>query len=177
MDANRKSHPLAIPTVEEGVPLGGTVLHGRHGDLKPENILWYQRPESPGRTAHFGILKITDFGGAHFHDSDVRPLTERVPKPTTYRSPEFDIDKTCSTMCDIWAMGCIFLEFSTWYHGGPKSVEKFSKRRLAPDSIKLRGRCSDTFFTILEQDGKGKRAQVKHAVKSVSIHSAPIKAQ
>ncbi|KAF2630599.1 kinase-like protein [Macroventuria anomochaeta] len=164
IDANGVRLPRAIHTIEEGVPFSGILLHGRHGDLKPENILWYPNSESSGPTAHFGILKITDFGGAHFNDKDERALTGRVPKPATYRSPEFDIDHTCSTLCDIWAMGCIFLEFSTWYHGGPKFIEKFTKRRSARD-ITLRGQWSDTFFITSKQDGKLK-ARVKDAVKN-----------
>lgn len=109
------------------------------------------------------FLKITDFGGAHFNDKDERALTGRVPKPTTYRSPEFDVDNIFSTLCDIWAMGCIFLESSTWYHGGPKYIKKFMSKRSARDDT-LRGHRSDTFFII---DGRSK-ARVKDAVNDVS---------
>ena len=63
-------------------------------------------------------------------------------------------------------MGCIFLKFSIWYHGVPKFIEKFTKRRPARD-ITLREQWSDRFFTTFKQDGKLK-ARVKDAVKNVS---------
>jgi serine/threonine protein kinase len=167
VDANRMRVQRNIPTIDEAATFRSKILYGRHGDLKPENILWYPDSAASDPTAKFGTLKITDFGGAHFNDKDEWSLSSPVPRLTTYRSPEVDIDGTCSTLCDIWAMGCIFLEFSTWYHGGPKCVEKFTKQRLARD-ITLRGQWSDTFFTLSKYDGKGK-AKVKDAVNRVSI--------
>lgn len=151
-------------------PRGNFILYGRHGDLKPENILWYPDYNTIG---HHGVLKITDFGAAHFSVNDERSLNDRktgkMPKLFTHRSPEFDIGETCSTLCDIWSLGCIFLEFVTWYFGGPKYVEAFAKQRATPDRH-LKWKSSDTFFTTFEGAGVC-RAEVKKEVVQVRASS------
>jgi serine/threonine protein kinase len=131
-------------------------FYGRHGDLKPENILWFPDPSG---NSH-GVLKITDFGIARFKTED--RWSGRPPNSLTYRSPEIDLDRKLSTACDVWALGCVYLEFITWYFGGQSYLEYFGRKRLAPDQ-----RCAtiptDTFFTIYEESGV-KKAKVKDAV-------------
>jgi serine/threonine protein kinase len=92
-------------------------LFGRHGDLKPQNILWFPDPSSRGGN---GILKISDFGIARFSTKDVWETrkTGRVPNSPTYRSPEYDLNGKLTTACDVWALGCVYLQFVTWYLGG-----------------------------------------------------------
>ncbi|CAO2649035.1 Nn.00g099840.m01.CDS01 [Neocucurbitaria sp. VM-36] len=135
-------------------------LFGRHGDLKPENIIWF--PDTQTRGGH-GILKITDFGIARFSTENMWDTwkTGRVPNSPSYRSPECDLDGKLTTACDVWALGCVYLQFITWYFGGYKHVERFGKRRLEHDDrYKMK---TDTFFTIYEQSGV-KRAKVKDSV-------------
>ena len=89
-------------------------FYGRHGDLKPENILWFPPSQTTGK---HGILKITDFGIARFSAVNLwdAQKTGRVPNSPSYRSPEYDLDGKLSTACDVWALGCVYLEFLTWY--------------------------------------------------------------
>ena len=139
-------------------------LFGRHGDIKPNNILWFP---NAGR----GVLKITDFGIAHFSTRDSVPAESRGPvaNSPSYRAPECDLPNwMLSPSADIWALGCVYLEFITWFFGGWKGVEDFARRRLAPDP-KLADIPSDIFFTIEEDKGPGApRAKVKDAVTKVS---------
>jgi serine/threonine protein kinase len=107
-------------------PKGSLTLKGRHGDIKPANILWY--PAQHG----LGILRLSDFGTAHFsstngissHESDT------IPSSRPYRSPESVLpDGEISGQCDVWALGCVFLEFVCWYAGGCELLKRFEGER------------------------------------------------
>lgn len=72
-----------------------------HRDLKPENILMTDD----------GVVKICDFGSAKILDSKLNTpyIVSRY-----YRAPELIL--ACSDYTDkidIWAIGCIFMEFMT----------------------------------------------------------------
>jgi serine/threonine protein kinase len=105
----------------------------RHGDLKPENILVFSGNGS------IGTLKIGDWGEAKSHDD----FTEMRPRETTarsgtrrYEAPEVETGiranylgqsmKRRSRLSDIWAMGCITLEFVIWLLYGLKGLKKFN---------------------------------------------------
>lgn len=101
----------------------------RHGDLKPENILWFANGAA---NPAIGVLKIADFGLASVHSkrsrSNISPLG--IGCSPTYRAPEFDMPRgLLSRSYDIWALGCIYLEFITWYFTGWDGVVKFSTLR------------------------------------------------
>lgn len=149
---------------ESGFEPSDLLLFGRHGDIKPRNILWF--PGS-GNCEH-GVLKITDFGIAHFKINDTGPTVE-PPNSRTYRSPECDLDpRRLSTLCDVWALGCVYLVFITWYFGGLHEVEKFAKKRRA-DGHFWHNAANDHFFNV-EQDEQGVfKAKVKNTVIRVSI--------
>jgi serine/threonine protein kinase len=158
-------------TCIEGVGASQSVknLFGRHGDLKPENIFWYPDPLNPG--SH-GILKITDFGVTRFNTENMWDTrkTGRLPNSPTYRSPENDLNGRLTTACDVWALGCVYLEFVTWFFGGYELIKRYGKRRLAPDP-RMANMLADTFFTIYEVAGQ-KTADVKPEVLKVSlVHS------
>lgn len=136
---------------------------GRHGDLKPENILWF-----PGNESDLGILKIADFGSARFskNDSWYNAKHGRVPNSPTYQSPEYQLDEKYSTLCDVWALGCIYLEFITWYFGGFVFVKQFGNARLEKDET-LGNMTGDTFFKIIGK-GQDRVAILKSSVRKVS---------
>ncbi|EUC34846.1 hypothetical protein COCCADRAFT_35545 [Bipolaris zeicola 26-R-13] len=139
-------------------------LFGRHGDIKPENILWYPCENSTGR---HGVLKIADFGVARFNtvNSWDAHKTGRIPDTDTYRSPEMNLNGNPTTACDVWALGCVFLQFVTWYCGGNKLVEWFGKRRLVKD-LQAANMKTDTFFILYVDQGQIK-AKVKPAVVEI----------
>ncbi|RFN43100.1 kinase-like protein [Fusarium flagelliforme] len=102
--------------------------YGRHGDIKPENILWFRN----GPNTNISVLEIADFGLTRFHNrrslSNISPVG--MGNSPTYRAPEFDMpDGLLSRSYDIWALGCVYLEFLTWYFMGWKGVMEFSTLR------------------------------------------------
>jgi len=123
-------------------------LYGRHGDVKAENILYFEEEN---------ILVIADFGLGRLHTkisrSNQDPKT--LERTATYRAPEFDTTQgKISRSCDIFSLGCMFLEFVTWYLAGWDSVyEEFPNYRLEKD---IHDFLSDTFFRIEGSPGNMK---------------------
>ncbi|KAK0648737.1 kinase-like domain-containing protein [Cercophora newfieldiana] len=132
-------------------------FHGVHGDIKPSNILWF--PDPQGR----GTLKITDFGTGEFNDTEstARP-SNSVPFTPPYRPPERALDSDdeidISWTYDVWMLGCLYLEFGTWYVGGYAMLDAFSQSRKRPGQIDRGG----APFFELRADGQ---AVVKPAVE------------
>lgn len=151
---------------------GGTIEHGpiqligRHGDVKPENILWYPNSQDPQSADEYGTLKITDFGIAKF--SKDYSSKGRMPNSPSYRSPEYELSRRHSPACDVWALGCVYLELTTWYCGGYETLKQSAEDRLEPDG-KLYDIPSDTFFTIYESPEQPgvKLAKLKTSVERV----------
>ncbi|KAI1076237.1 kinase-like domain-containing protein [Whalleya microplaca] len=138
---------------------------GRHGDIKPENILCFSNPEKTDLR-----LVISDFGLTRFHSahsvSNVPP--EKVGGlSVTYRPPEFDMKSSISQAYDMWSLGCLYLEFISWFlygnqgtHENEDTRDKFHKARLSDDLSYDPRSAQDKFFNIY--DGK---AVLKESVK------------
>ncbi|KAF1845546.1 kinase-like protein [Cucurbitaria berberidis CBS 394.84] len=138
-------------------------LFGRHGDIKPKNILWFR---DQGPNGGYGTLKITDFGIACFTNDNMGPRRSDgfVPNSPTFRSPECDFpDGKLSTLCDVWALGCVYVVFITWFVGGWEDVLAFSKKRLATGAPWYRIQ-TDSFFSIFTDGLGAPRAQVNVSV-------------
>lgn len=123
--------------------LNKTEASYRHGDLKPENILCFTGE------GQIGTLKIGDWGIAKFNEDS--QVTVMRPSGTTskhgtcrYEAPEVDIGvqrrfigqslKRRSRLNDIWAMGCITLEFIVWLLYGRDGLQLFDGR-MGSDSF------------------------------------------
>jgi serine/threonine protein kinase len=154
--------------------------HGRHGDLKPENILWFKdswNQSGQSLNSLLGILKISDFGSADFHGTHSLhvPLRHVHSYTPTYRAPECDLAKyepeegLVSPAYDIWCLGCVFLEFVTWYlqgWHGPKGVDGFSTRRKEESLIsELK---EDNYFHMAQDS---RTAVLKSSVTEVSYQA------
>jgi serine/threonine protein kinase len=143
-------------------------VHGRHGDLKPENILWFKSYDSTDQSS-FGVLKISDFGLTRFHGTRSKSRTESFAVSPTYRPPEYDVAMMVSQGFDIWSLGCVLLEFVTWYLLGGEGVENFSGERERDDVSEFR---QDVFFNVIRVRGDGGEMQLgaraKRSVANVS---------
>ncbi|KAE9579294.1 hypothetical protein CGMCC3_g4865 [Colletotrichum fructicola] len=158
-------------------------LYGRHGDIKPRNILWFADTSrsSPIYGRPRGTLKITDFGFADFSKNcevDRQSLVYGIVHTHTYRAPEVDfVEELLSPLTDIWSLGCVFLEFITWFFEGWKLIEEFSRKRLDSERTGMTGKCentaSDTFFFTRED--KMSKKLVPETKKAVSIHINELK--
>lgn len=106
----------------------------RHGNLKPANILRFHDGSEIGK------LKIGDWGEAKEHNL----VTELRTNETTaeygtrrYEAPEVETGvrlsylgqtlKRRSRLSDIWAMGCITLEFIVWLLYGLDELGRFNR--------------------------------------------------
>jgi serine/threonine protein kinase len=150
-------------------PRRSLTLSGRHGDIKPQNILWYH---DSAAAQDLGTLKLADFGSTRFRDITRMPEEKRksMAISRTYLSPECQMpDAKPSIQCDVWALGCVFLEFVCWYHAGHDGLQTFERRRNV-------GYASDSFFDIVRVS-KAERtpkfdAIVKETVLEVSTNIA-----
>ncbi|RKK16131.1 hypothetical protein BFJ65_g9702 [Fusarium oxysporum f. sp. cepae] len=119
--------------------------HFRHGDLKPENILWFKDPNDERK---IGTLKIGDWGLAKQHQDFTQIRTKQtttgfgtrryeppeeetiennnlvVPDPHTVHDK---IVRKRSRLYDVWAMGCIWLEFLIWIMYGRDALMRFNR--------------------------------------------------
>ena len=141
------------------------VLFGVHGDIKPPNILWF--PGVSGHPDDLGTLKITDFGTAEFTRDGTSSPSGGSP---FYRAPEVDIPgAVLGPAYDIWALGCVFLEFVTWYLQGWNGVECFGRKRSTLDNHRtLRNIKTPTFFTM-DKNTRPATPVVKREVTEVRI--------
>ncbi|KAK3684087.1 hypothetical protein B0T22DRAFT_383718 [Podospora appendiculata] len=137
------------------LPWGSDMLHGC---FHANYILWFQSSN---------ILVLAE-SGVETLKYPQGLTTERMSKKdlkssATYRAPEFDLQHgTVSRKCDIFSLGCTYLEFITWYLEGWDSVaEAFPNHRLEPD---IRGFKSDTFFRIQGAGTARKTATIKPQV-------------
>jgi hypothetical protein len=69
-------------------------------------------------------------------------------------------DGMVSRSFDIWSLGCVYLEFVTWFLGGPELGHEFTQLRKTGTHVSAK---YDRFFDILNG-----RAYVKPEVENVS---------
>lgn len=150
---------------------------GRHGDIKPHNILWFDYLDGPDR-AHKDHLVVSDFGLSIFHSSSVNTeltTANNVGRSPTYRPPEVDLgNEPIQQTYDIWSLGCLYLEFISWYLLGYEETKgndtnSFTKLRIKNDTSH-----EDKFFIISNErlEGASYMAVVKPEAKAVSINSS-----
>ncbi|KAK1829012.1 kinase-like domain-containing protein [Podospora conica] len=126
-------------------------LFGRHGDIKPENILWYN-------WGAWGQLVLSDFGLTELNHKLTCTNVEngKVLNTTTYAPPESILpDHRISRIIDVWALGCVYLEFATWLLRGGKGISEFQTRRITSylDDERI---SNDNFWTLkMDKDSNG----------------------
>ena len=80
-----------------------------------------------------------------------------------YRSPEAMLPGCeLSVQCDVWALGCVFLEFICWYSGGTTSLKSFEDQRVTDYDLSPSFCCRDNSA----YDGPA-RMKVKDSVTKV----------
>ncbi|KAI1639203.1 kinase-like domain-containing protein [Biscogniauxia mediterranea] len=146
-------------------------IFGRHGDIKPANILCFERDSEDNDDSLLGVLKLSDFGLTIFHGAQSKSVDS--PRNTactfTYRAPEYELTDWLSQSYDVWTLGCVLLEFVTWYILGYKGVETFIQSRVEDEDrhsyhpVDEIGR--DGFFMVYPQGRPwAKRVQEKESV-------------
>jgi serine/threonine protein kinase len=151
------------------------IVFGRHGDIKPTNLLWF--PDSVDSTG-MGTIKICDFGAGEFSTNVSSPsAASSISHSPPYRPPEFDQqDSMINNSYDVWTLGCLYLEFITWFMGGSELLLEFEAGRRQSS----RGWCrTNAFFESLRdpdstEDTQPEGARVKPAVLEVSQRSVSV---
>lgn len=131
-------------------------LFGRHGDIKAENILFYKASPDATDPLALGELVITDFGLSSLNHKNTctNIANGDILHTTAYAPPESVLPgQFISRAIDIWALGCVYLEFVTWLIGGRGFLVKFKTARLAPflgDTVN-----NDIFWEVQNVAGTG----------------------
>lgn len=124
--------------------LNNTGASYRHGDLKPENILVFKDETD------IGTLKIGDWGEAKYQGqrTEMRLSGSKSRIGTVrYEAPEIrtgiaeayegQSKDRKSRMIDIWALGCITLEFIVWLLHGLEGLERFNTEVSGPSFYQI----------------------------------------
>ncbi|KAI0490022.1 kinase-like domain-containing protein [Xylaria cf. heliscus] len=126
LNVERSSNPKPEPRMK-----GSGMFYGVHGDIKPSNLLWFPNCNEEGQTK--GTIKLADFGSGNFSTTmKIMRTSGSFGFTATYSPPECsftDDDVEMSAEYDVWSLGCLFLEFVTWYIGGWNAVVEFKKQR------------------------------------------------
>ncbi|KAG9230454.1 kinase-like domain-containing protein [Amylocarpus encephaloides] len=156
---------------ETGIVAEDETQYGYHGDIKPENILWFRDvPLEKGleKGDSLGILQITDFGLGRIHGRESRSciVSRHVRWTPTYAAPEAVLSRPISRAYDVWSLGCVYLEFMTWFLMGPKGLEDFTKARAYDKGVgQLAAYTDSAFYELLRpENGMAPYARVKPSV-------------
>ncbi|KAK1720201.1 kinase-like domain-containing protein [Colletotrichum acutatum] len=156
-----------VPVPNEPNSLLDNKHWGRHGDIKPENILWFKKYEESRRN----FLVISDFGLTRFNSVDSRSKVAHEALrgfSGSYRPPDVDLKRTISQRYDIWSLGCVFLEFVSWFLvGDDRTQNDFTDARIQEDGLHTGSRIlvEDKFFNFNpSKDDTPSTAEVKTSV-------------
>ncbi|KAF7558845.1 hypothetical protein G7046_g5318 [Stylonectria norvegica] len=117
---------------------------GIHGDIKPKNILCFRNWN--GHEDEFGMLQLADFGLTQYHHTVTVNQVSPLVRSHAYCPPEVELLWKTGQPLDIWALGCLFLEFSVWLVFGESGLKTFMKDRKS-ESLQ-RNLVSSTFYDI-----------------------------
>ncbi|RSL83735.1 hypothetical protein CDV31_016799, partial [Fusarium ambrosium] len=120
--------------------------YGRHGGVTPANIHWFAGDPTEDPSQIIGSLKFADFGLASFHSQHSGIDPSHVPDRfvVDYVSPAQFVEHQVSQTNDVWGLGCVLLEFLTWYSLGWGGLQ---------DSIH-RESWDRKYFRVLESQSK-----------------------
>ncbi|KAF3019283.1 hypothetical protein E8E14_007440 [Neopestalotiopsis sp. 37M] len=104
---------------------------GTHGDVKAEHILVFDPPESDTFLGNKHLV-VSDFGLTRFREES--QAYDPHGWSRTYRAPELDMQHGTSRKYDVWSLGCLFLEFTSWFLLGFDAT----RSRLTPESGSLK---------------------------------------
>ncbi|KAK8079698.1 Cyclin-dependent kinase-like 4 [Apiospora hydei] len=140
--------------------------YGRHGDIKAQNILWFKTYGD--KRNH---MVISNLGLTRYHSRETRSQVRYADIDGLTRQhcpPELDLGRNISQRYDIWSLGCLYLEFCTWYLQGTQGLSDF-ERRLESETwtVPITNFQSQTYFDISEGPGGYREAAVKPVVTEV----------
>lgn len=102
-------------------------------------------------------MVISDFGLSRFHTKhsvSKDPYDSLLGLSPTYRAPECDLRLNINQKYDIWALGCVFLEFLSWFVLD-ETIEDFVDARIKDESGLVE---EDKFFIVANKEARVKRS-------------------
>ncbi|KAF6839179.1 serine/threonine protein kinase [Colletotrichum plurivorum] len=155
-----------IPDLGDLNSILGQKDYGRHGDIKPENILWFEKHDG-----NDNYLVIADFGLTSFNTAHSRSKVANdavTGCSGTHRPPEMDLKSEISPRYDIWSLGCVYLEFVSWFLlGYAETHHTFTGHRLNEERQQGKRAPEDTFYIVYQRHTGTERvpdAKVKDSV-------------
>lgn len=146
------------------------------GDVSPHNIFWYRdwigkNGSSPvasgGPDEALGVLQLAAFELRNVYSRD--GVLETIGPSSNYTAPETEARLWHTPQSDVWALGCLFLDFATWLVTGPNGYEAFVRELRSRGAIFT----SRTRFSTFEQ-GDGDVFEVAVSSKVVKVSSATL---
>jgi serine/threonine protein kinase len=122
-----------------------------HGDVKADNVLVFQ--DDHGNMT----LKLADLGLAGFKRSGI--TTEAYEAPICVQ----DSAGFGPAAADVWALGCLVLEFTIWFLGGWQLLKTFEEERLSDNSA------ADSCFFSSESINGNLTTKLKDSVNCVRL--------
>ena len=166
----------ALFTIHQELTLDGNKVFGLHGDIKASNILFHR---SSASDAYPGVLKLADFStGLLMSNQESIDHYLRRGMYGTHQAPECYLELESSRKSDIWSLGCLFLEFIVWLHGGSLGLDDFCNTRMQLDNGYGFEFTNDYFFELAtprEEQTSGVRsiaglnAGVKNSISSLRV--------
>lgn len=148
-----------------------------HGDVKAENIYFFKEDE------YMGTLRIANVGQAEWHAMRIEQrvnLLERAGTNTAtlrYVSPEFVHTDYIQPISNVWALGCVFLEFLIWILYGQDGLDAFNAMEFDRYWSKSDGRFSlharvKPWVDLLAKDLAGEETAFSQPAESNKIEDA-----
>ncbi|KHN96556.1 Protein kinase-like domain protein [Metarhizium album ARSEF 1941] len=119
---------------------------GLHGDIRPANILCFSSDGEDG-----DLLALCYMG-----------LSPKGSHGWPYRPPEMRVFRSICPKYDIWQLGCLYLDFCTWWLEGYEGVSRQKVGRLA-QSTPSSTVWEEKFFVVSSTSGK-EEAKINPAV-------------
>ncbi|KAH5582201.1 hypothetical protein HBI24_120640 [Parastagonospora nodorum] len=141
--------------------------YGRYGNIEPDNFLVCDSPED-----RRGVVVFADFGLATLNSivSRTTQSNTKMHRGTRYKAPEFSINGfKIRRSCDIWALGCVLIEWVCWALEGNDARLQFLNDLYQPFPS---GSQTDLYFEMERKQNKVVHVTVNRAVakKAARLH-------
>jgi serine/threonine protein kinase len=157
---------VTVPVLDDGNALVLDQLNQlqrtRHCDINPENNLWFREYYTGNSPSLKDYMVIDDFSQTRFIAFHYRPQARAQDQdvPATYGAPVLHTHAVSSPRSDVWSLGCVLLEFTSWFvYGYDKGINAFTDSRLF-DVLESEMLREDKFFSLWQRTSETKKSAV-----------------
>ncbi|KAF4338665.1 heterokaryon incompatibility [Fusarium beomiforme] len=137
------------------------------GFIQRDDVLWFSSPSDPR-----GTFAITGFEAPVYIKKTSQAQSDRnVGIFHSYLAPESIVYNDRTQSCDIWALGCFFLEMLCWVFEGIEEIEQFTEaREKRAASLTSMISMMPTFFDILHENRNMKESRADTDMLKNHLH-------